>query len=273
MPGAYGSGSRRWPASGAFLADPARARLNVHQRDYDRAQLTDGLLDLVDALPAAAPECRTAFLDCARDFLSGVDPRLFPTLPVELRMRWYLIRAGRLADLLTLLVHEARNPAGFTVAGPPLRKRAVLPLTPPLELPPGVTRLDRADFPVRARVQEAVWRDGVLVLRGYAYIRNLDAAARHSYLRTAVLSCGRRRILLPLRPVSMLEATAESGQEQHCYDWSGFELRIDPTRLRRGGRWEEGDWTVGVVLGVGGRGAGGGAARPGDRLRRHAVRP
>lgn len=100
-----------------FLADPAHARLRGYQRDYDRAQLTDGLLDLVEALPAAAPECRTAFLDCARDFLSGVDPRLFPTLPVELRMRWYLIRAGRLADLLTLLTHEARNPAGSPSRG------------------------------------------------------------------------------------------------------------------------------------------------------------
>ncbi|MCF3147225.1 bifunctional glycosyltransferase/CDP-glycerol:glycerophosphate glycerophosphotransferase [Streptomyces platensis] len=231
-----------------FLADPARAGLSGHRRDYDRAQLTEGLLDLVEALPGAAPECRTAFLDCARNFLSGVDPRLFATLPVELRMRWYLIRAGRLADLLALLTHEARNPAGFTVAGPPLRKRAVLPLTPPLELPPGVTRLDRADFPVVARVREAVWRDGVLVLRGYAYLRNLDAAARHRYLRTAVLSCGRRRVLLPLRAVPMPEATAESGQELHCYDWSGFELRLDPARLRKGGRWEEGDWTVGVLL-------------------------
>ncbi|QIK08494.1 bifunctional glycosyltransferase family 2 protein/CDP-glycerol:glycerophosphate glycerophosphotransferase [Streptomyces sp. ID38640] len=231
-----------------FLADPARDGLSGHRRDYDHAQLTEGLLDLVESLPGAAPECRTAFLDCARDFLSGVDPRLFPTLPVELRMRWYLIRAGRLADLLALLTHEARNPAGFTVAGPPLRKRAVLPLTPPLELPPGVTRLDRADFPVVARVREAVWRDGVLVLRGYAYLRNLDAAARHRYLRTAVLSCGRRRILLPLRSVAMPEATAESGQELHCYDWSGFELRLDPARLRRGGHWEEGDWTVGVLL-------------------------
>ncbi|MFJ4533554.1 bifunctional glycosyltransferase/CDP-glycerol:glycerophosphate glycerophosphotransferase [Streptomyces nigrescens] len=241
-----------------FLADPARDRLSGHRRDYDRAQLTEGLLDLVESLPGAAPECRTAFLDCARDFLSGVDPRLFPTLPVELRMRWYLIRAGRLADLLALLTHEARNPAGFTVAGPPLRKRAVLPLTPPLELPPGVTRLDRADFPVVARVREAVWRDGALVLRGYAYLRNLDAAARHRYLRTAVLSCGRRRILLPLRAVAMPEATAESGQELHCYDWSGFEMRLDPARLRRGGHWEEGDWTVGVLLasaGVVGSGA------------------
>ncbi|MGW8396138.1 CDP-glycerol glycerophosphotransferase family protein [Streptomyces lydicus] len=235
-----------------FLADPARVHLNAYAADYDRWLLTGGLLDLVEGLPGAAPEARTAFLDCARGFLSEVDPGLFPGLPVELRMRWYLIRAGRPADLLTLLGHEARNPAGFTVAGPPLRKRAVLPLRPSLELPPGVTRLERADFPARARVVEAVWRDGALLLRGYAYLRNVDAAHRHGYLRTVVLSCGRRRVLLPLRPVLMPEATAESGQELHCYDWSGFEVRVDPARLRRGGRFEEGDWAVGVLLASGG---------------------
>ncbi|WP_258527826.1 bifunctional glycosyltransferase/CDP-glycerol:glycerophosphate glycerophosphotransferase [Streptomyces sp. NBRC 110611] len=231
-----------------FLGDPARPHLNVYQYDYDRAQLTGGLLDLVEGLPAAAPEARTAFLDCARGLLSSVDPRLFRTLPVELRMRWYLVRAGRMADLLTLLGHEARNPAGFTVAGPPLRKRAVLPLSPSPALPSRVLRLERADFPVRARVLEAVWRDGALTLRGYAYIRNLPAAHRHSYVRTLVLSCGRRRILLPLRPVVLPEATAWSGQELHCYDWSGFEVRLDAARLRRAGRWEGGDWSVGVVL-------------------------
>ncbi|MFJ6749649.1 CDP-glycerol glycerophosphotransferase family protein [Streptomyces sp. NPDC091266] len=232
----------------AFLADPARPRWTAYRSDYDRAQLTDGLLDLVEALPAATPQCRTAFLDCARDFLARVDPRLFPALSVELRMRWYLIRTGRLDDLLTLLAHEARNPGGFTVAGPPLRKRAVLPLTPPLALPPGVTRLERADFPVRAQVHEAEWRGGMLHLRGHAYLRNLDAATRHSYLRTVLLTQGRRRILLPLRPVAMPEVTADSGQEQHCYDWSGFEVALDPGRLRRGGRWEPGEWSVGVIV-------------------------
>ncbi|MCZ1009652.1 hypothetical protein O1L68_25915 [Streptomyces lydicus] len=112
----------------------------------------------------------------------------------------------------------------------------------------------------------------MLVLRGYAYIRNVDAATRHSYLRTAVLSYGRRRILLPLRPVAMPEATAESGQELHCYDWSGFELRLDPARLRKGGRWEEGDWSVGCCWRRRG-GAGRAAARRRDRLRRRPVRP
>ncbi|MEU9114206.1 CDP-glycerol glycerophosphotransferase family protein [Streptomyces sp. NPDC048483] len=253
----------RFAAVGAirrFLADPAHPARHAFRRDYDRWVLTDGLLDLVAALPAAAPECRAAFLEGARDVLAGVDPRLFPTLPVELRMRWYLIRAGRLADLVALLAYEARNPAGFDVVGPPLRKRAVLPFAPLLELPPGVTRLDRTDLPVRARVLEAVWRwgsarsgraesgGGSLVLRGYAYIRNLDVPARHGSLRTVVLAQGRRRILLPLRPVAMPRATAESGQERHCYDGAGFEVTLDPARLRRGGRWEEGDWTVGVIV-------------------------
>ncbi|MGW5942920.1 bifunctional glycosyltransferase/CDP-glycerol:glycerophosphate glycerophosphotransferase [Streptomyces celluloflavus] len=231
-----------------FLADPGRTRWTAHLRDYDRSQLADELPGLIEALPAAGPEGRAAFLECARDFARRVEPRLFRALPVELRMRWHLIRAGRLAELLALLAHEARDPAGFTVAGPPLHKRAVPSVTPALDLPPGVTRLERADFPVRARVTEAVWRDGALLLRGYAAIRNLPAPSRHSYLRTMVLAHGRRRILLPLRPVEMARATADSGQEQHCYDWSGFEVRIDPGRLRGAGRRAAGDWTVGVLL-------------------------
>ncbi|MCB5911732.1 bifunctional glycosyltransferase/CDP-glycerol:glycerophosphate glycerophosphotransferase [Streptomyces pinistramenti] len=236
----------------AFLADPARTRGIPCREDYDRERLTDGLRDLVEALPAAGPEVRTAFLERARGYLARVEPRLLGTLPVELRMRWYLIRSGHLDDLLRLLAHQQRNPAAFRVAGTPLRRRAVLPLDPPLGLPPGVTRLDRADFPVRARVQEAVWRDGALRLRGYAYIRNLAAPGRHSYLGTAVLTQGRRRILLPLRTLRMPQATLDSGQEQHCYDWSGFEVTLDPYRLRRAGRWQEGSWQVGVVIAAAG---------------------
>ncbi|MEU2363647.1 CDP-glycerol glycerophosphotransferase family protein [Streptomyces noursei] len=242
----------------ALLADPVH-RVDAGLRAaYDRAQLTGGLLDLVAAAPGAAPEVRTAFLDCARDFLAGTDPRALRALPVELRMRWYLVRSGRLADLGTLLAHEVRNPGGFAVAGSPLRRRAVLPVAPPVELPAGVVRLERSDFPVRAEVREAVWRGGVLLLRGWAYVRNLPAASRHGALRTVVLSCGRRRVVLPVRTVAMPEATAASGQELHCYDWSGFEVRLDPARLRRGGRLVPGEWRVEVLL------ASAGAVRSGE---------
>ncbi|MFE4021070.1 CDP-glycerol glycerophosphotransferase family protein [Streptomyces sp. NPDC059101] len=242
----------------ALLADPVRPACGRLRADYDRAQLTEGLVDLVAAAPGAAPEVRTALLDCARDFLARTDPRLLRALPVELRMRWYLVRAGRLADLGTLLAHEARNPGGFAVVGPPLRRR----VAPPVALPAGVVRLERADFPVRAEVREAVWRGGVLLLRGWAYVRNLPAGSRHGALRTVVLSCGRRRIVLPLRTVAMPEATAASGQELHCYDWSGFELRLDPARLRRGGRPADGEWRVEVLVASAGVVRSGGLAAP-----------
>ncbi|MFD9816021.1 CDP-glycerol glycerophosphotransferase family protein [Streptomyces sp. NPDC059080] len=233
---------------GEFLADPARTRGVSCRGEYDRAQLTEGLHDLVEALPAAAPEVRTAFLEHARAYLSRVDPRLMAALPVETRMLWYLVRAGRPDDLLRLLAYRRRQATAFLVTGVPLRRRAALPLDPPLRLPSAVTRLGRDDFPVRAHVQEAVWRDGLLHLRGYAYIRNLGAPHRHSYLGTLVLAQGRRRIVLPLRPVESARATAESGQELHCYDWSGFEVTLDPRRLRRLGRWQGGDWRVTVTL-------------------------
>ncbi|GAA3177196.1 MULTISPECIES: bifunctional glycosyltransferase/CDP-glycerol:glycerophosphate glycerophosphotransferase [Streptomyces] len=232
---------------GEFLADPARTRGVSCRAEYDRAQLTEGLHDLVEALPAAAPETRTAFLEHARAYLSRVDPRLLSALPVETRMLWYLVRAGRPEELLRLVAYRRRQAAAFLVTGVPLRRRAALPLDPPLRLPSAVTRLGRDDFPVRAHVQEAAWRDGLLFLRGYAYIRNLGAPHRHSYLGTLVLAQGRRRIVLPLRPVESAAATAESGQELHCYDWSGFEVVLDPRRLRRLGRWPDGDWRVTVT--------------------------
>ncbi|MEU3714210.1 bifunctional glycosyltransferase/CDP-glycerol:glycerophosphate glycerophosphotransferase [Streptomyces catenulae] len=232
---------------GEFLADPARTRGVSLRAEYDRAQLTEGLDDLLGALPGAAPEVRTAFLEQARDYLSGVAPQLPAALPVERRMLWYLVRAGRPEELLRLLAYRRRQEAAFLVTGVPLRRRAALPLDPPLRLPSAVTRLGRDDFPVRAHLQEAVWRDGLLFLRGYAYIRNLGAPHRHSYLGTLVLAQGRRRIVLPLRPVESAAATAESGQGLHCYDWSGFEVVLDPRRLRRLGRWQEGDWRVTVT--------------------------
>ncbi|MDF9813510.1 CDP-glycerol glycerophosphotransferase family protein [Streptomyces sp. SPB162] len=112
--------------------------------------------------------------------------------------------------------------------------------------------LSAADLPVRSRLLETRWQDGKLVLRGYAYIRNLDASVRRRSLKAAVLTSGRRRLLLPLRTVPAPEATDASDQEQHCYDWSGFEITVDPARLRRGGRWSAGQWRIGVTVATSG---------------------
>ncbi|NEA76250.1 CDP-glycerol:glycerophosphate glycerophosphotransferase [Streptomyces sp. SID13588] len=226
------------------------------KREYDRSILSGDLLDCAGALPMAGPEYREVFMDRARDFLARVDPSLHGELPVGLRITCHLIREGRLDDLLAALAHEERNHAGFTVAGPPLRRRAEIPdgarAGGTIRLPYDVAALSAADLPVRSRLLETRWQDGKLVLRGYAYIQNLDASAKRRSLKTAVLTSGRRKLLVPLRTVPVPEATDTSRQEQHCYDWSGFEITVDPKRLRRGGRWTAGRWRLGVTVATSG---------------------
>lgn len=237
-----------------FLADPANTRWSKHKRDYDRSVLTDDLLYFVEALPMAGPEYHQVFLDRVRDYLGRVDPTLFPALPVELRIRWELIREGRLADLLEVLAHEQHGGRTvFDVAGPPLRKRAVIVRGDgsPVPLPRAVTAVGTKDLPVVARLSELEWRDGKLILRGHAYVRNVDAGARRTSLKTAVLMSGRRKLLLPVRTVRVPEVTDTARQERHAYDWSGFEITVDPKRLRHKGGWTAGQWRLGVVLAAG----------------------
>ncbi|MEV0282055.1 CDP-glycerol glycerophosphotransferase family protein [Streptomyces sp. NPDC050610] len=237
-----------------FLADPANTRWSAHKRDYDRSVLTEDLPHFVDRLPTAGADYRDAFMDRARDWASRVDPELFKELPVDLRVKWQLIRERRLAELIAVLEYERRNASGFLVHGLPLRKRAVLPGADgtPVPLPSSVTRLTSEDFPVRAGVREILWRDGTLVIRGYAYIRNLGAPSRLRTRKTALVTSGRHRLLVPLRTVHMPEATHNSRQERHCYDWSGFEITVDPQRLKGDERWRPGRWQVDVVVAASG---------------------
>jgi CDP-glycerol glycerophosphotransferase len=242
-----------------FLADPANTRWSRHKRDYDRSVLTDDLLYFIEALPMAGPEYHRVFMDRAGDYLSRVDPALYPGLPVELRLRWELIREGRLDDLLTVLRHERHGGRTvFDLAGPPLRKRAavVRPDGSPVPLSRAATAVGSSDLPVTARLRDVSWRDGKLVLKGYAYIRNVDARTRRSSLKTAVATSGRRKLLLPVRTVKVPDVTDEQTQERHCYDWSGFEITVAPERLRTDGRWKAAQWRIGIVV------AGGSAVRP-----------
>ncbi|WP_329210423.1 CDP-glycerol glycerophosphotransferase family protein [Streptomyces sp. NBC_00683] len=222
----------------AFLA----GRDPVQQRRYDASCLRDDFVYFLEGLTMGGPAYRTAFMAGAGSFLDRAGSAAPAGLPAEARIRWQLVRERRLDDLLAVLAFERNDGAGtFAVEGLPGRRRAVHP---------GVAgsigaRLGRGDLPAVARLVEASWgEDGKLTLRGYAYIRNLPAeAARHS-LKTGVLrTAGSRRLrAVPVRTVRMPRATADSGQELHCYDYAGFDMVLDPERLGPGSRM------VGVVV-------------------------
>ncbi|MFJ7411933.1 CDP-glycerol glycerophosphotransferase family protein [Streptomyces sp. NPDC098077] len=217
----------------------------AQRRAYDASCLRDDFGYFLDGLPMGGEAYRTAFLEGAGAFVDRAGPGALEGLPVELRVKWSLVRERRLDDLLEVLAFERANGAGtFAVEGLPGRRRAVYP---------GVrgasARLARTDIPAVARLLEARWgADGRLRLRGYAYLRNLPAASARQRLTVGMVRAegGRQVRPVPVRSGSAPEATVNSGQELHGYDHAGFEMVLDPDRLpaTADGR----GWLVGLVL-------------------------
>ncbi|MET9770645.1 CDP-glycerol glycerophosphotransferase family protein [Streptomyces sp. NPDC006415] len=214
------------------------------KRRYDAHALSGDLWLFIEALPDGDAEFHEAFLEHAGAFAATVEPDVLASLPLHLRVKWQLIRERRLPELLALLADEKKDRDTFHVAGL-LRPRAHHPaVRDPLR--PATTALAPADLPVHAHLTEAVWRDGLLHLTGYAYVRNAPGGPpRLGWLRS-----GKRLIPLRLRPLGGDEATARSGRSLHRYDRAGFTAVVDPRRLTaRSGRttWQP----EAVVVGAG----------------------
>ncbi|MFJ1778745.1 CDP-glycerol glycerophosphotransferase family protein [Streptomyces anulatus] len=217
----------------------------AQRRAYDASCLRDDFGYFLDGLPMGGEAYRAAFLEGAGAFVDRAGPGALEGLPVELRIKWALVRERRLEELLTVLAFERANGAGtFAVEGPLGRRRAVYP---------GVrgasARLARTDIPAVARLLEARWgADGKLRLRGYAYLRNLPAASARHRLTVGMVRAERGRQVrpVPVRSVDAPEATANSGQELHGYDHAGFEMVLDPDRLPAA--TDGGGWLIGLVL-------------------------
>ncbi|MFF2719927.1 CDP-glycerol glycerophosphotransferase family protein [Streptomyces sp. NPDC058011] len=212
------------------------------KRRYDAHALSGDLWLFIEALPDGDEEFHTAFLDHAGAFAATVDPEVFAGLPLDLRVKWQLIRERRIAELLALLGEEKSDRDTFHVRGL-LRLRAHhAAVRDPL--PSAATALTSADLPVHAHLTEAVWRDGLLRLTGYAYVRNAPGGPpRLGWLRS-----GKRLIPLRLRPTAGDEATARSGRSLHRYTRAGFEAAVDPRSIASKAKAGRTTWKLEAAL-------------------------
>ncbi|MFD3657234.1 CDP-glycerol glycerophosphotransferase family protein [Streptomyces sp. NPDC058620] len=218
------------------------------KRRYDGHALSGDLWLFIDALPDGDAAFHEAFLEHANAFAATVDPAVVDALPLHLRVKWQLIRERRMPELLALLAYEKSDRDTFHVRGP-LRPRAQYPVIEG-PLPHRATALSGTDLPVHAHLTEAVWRDGLLRLKGYAYVRNAPGRSAG----TGWLRSGRRVLPLRLRTFRTDEAAARSGRTLHRYERSGFEAVVDPRRLAAKGAGKSGrtTWKLeSVVLGGG----------------------
>ncbi|WP_442811971.1 CDP-glycerol glycerophosphotransferase family protein [Streptomyces sp. NBC_01803] len=199
-------------------------------------------------LPEASAEDRASFLAEAADFLASADAAKLTKLPPLARVKWYLARERRLEELLTVLRFERENPSAFPVQGR-LRPYVSIPGVDDRVLPSSVARLRPREMPARARATEVLWRDGKVILRGYAYVQNIPGGRTGPMPRLAWLRRpGGGRVPVKFRPEEAQRATRDSKQALHNYDDAGFEIVIDPERLKTRGRWRAGTWGLTLAL-------------------------
>ncbi|KMS82118.1 MULTISPECIES: bifunctional glycosyltransferase/CDP-glycerol:glycerophosphate glycerophosphotransferase [Streptomyces] len=219
------------------------------KQEYDARVLTDDLRLFLNVVPDGDEEYRDEFLRSANRFLDHIDPKVVMALPTHLRVQWLLVRKHQLDELITLLASQRRKEP-IEVSGL-VRKYASFPALADAELdvPRKALRID-PDLRMRAPLKDVSWSEGKLVLAGHAWIDKIDLPSKRSSVKVLQLrkDKSRRRMVLPARNVERPEATTDSGQERYNYDWAGWEVTIDPAKLRKGGEWQEGLWHVGLGL-------------------------
>ncbi|MFF3321984.1 CDP-glycerol glycerophosphotransferase family protein [Streptomyces sp. NPDC002889] len=201
------------------------------RRRYEATVLASDLWLFMEALVDGDAEYHEAFLRHAGAFADTAGQQVLDGLPLHLRVKWQLVRERRLAELLELIAYEKQGGRdAFRVRGLRRPRAQYTVLTAPL--PRRADRLGAADLPVIAHLTEVAWREGMLHLKGYAYVRNRPAGERRP-VTFGWLRAGKRRVVpLRLRAADVPEASADSRQNLHCYDRAGFETVVDPRRLK-----------------------------------------
>ncbi|WP_441245739.1 CDP-glycerol glycerophosphotransferase family protein [Kitasatospora sp. McL0602] len=90
------------------------------------------------------------------------------------------------------------------------------------------------------------WTERGLELTGSAHPGDRDTTWLSSAFTTVTAlppgSHQHKAVRLRTRHEQNAEVTEASGQTEHNHDWAAFTALLAPAKLRRGGRWTEGDW-------------------------------
>jgi CDP-glycerol glycerophosphotransferase len=237
-----------------FLAEQ---KFFVSKAVYDRSAVGQDLRFFLDVLPSADPEYRRLFLDLVNAFIDGAHEWcLEQPLAID-RVKWQLVRRRALPELLEVLRFEDEElPVKPAVRGRGGRWYGDYPYRSDerLRLPASAYRLEDELVPV-SQIDDVSWDGDALRIEGYAYISMIGAPTQDFQTVEVLarrLGWRRKKIRLETVAVHRPDVTTAAAQEFASLDWSGFVATLDTAQLKRGERWGDGTWEIGIRIRAGG---------------------
>ncbi|MGW6708153.1 bifunctional glycosyltransferase/CDP-glycerol:glycerophosphate glycerophosphotransferase [Streptomyces sp. NPDC054956] len=223
-------------------------------RDYDRNVLSEELPLIYKYVPEGGAGFHAAFVKEVGGLVREIGTGPWADMTVADRLKAFLAGEGRVEEFIALVRHQRDFTYSVPVKGL-ARPQADYPfLKGPV--PSKVLTLGTRERRVVSRLEQAVWSDGKLLLRGYALPGHLGAESRLGSRKVLIFreNGKRRRTVVGTRTVASPMATVNAPHLalRHA-DWAGFTAVVDPTSFQTGGKWSEGIWSTSVaVTGAGG---------------------
>ncbi|MFD0800344.1 CDP-glycerol glycerophosphotransferase family protein, partial [Streptomonospora algeriensis] len=229
------------------------ASLTGSDRDlWDQRALRSDLRSILLRLDDADDATRRRFLDLANAYLGTVSRRVLDGLAPLHRLNYFLVRKRQEERLLEAVIFQK---SVELKKAPVVRRGLHYYIRYPFfeDAGAGVPRdLYRADseLKVRQKTESVEWRDGRLVVSGRVGIVHLRAARRwqQQILAFAVNAGTGRRIPVPVRVRRAAEYRLPDVPTAARHDYGGFEITVDPARLRTSGAWQEARWELELVV-------------------------
>ncbi|PSK92948.1 CDP-glycerol:poly(glycerophosphate) glycerophosphotransferase [Murinocardiopsis flavida] len=231
------------------VSDFLRERgLDEGRRNWDATALGSDLRIFMQVLDDAGEEFRAEFLRLGNDYLDTVDPATLPRLKSIERLKWHLVRRSMLPELLEVLTFNKsveQRKARAVRHGTRYYSEYPFKDDPAAAVPREVYRLD-GELVIRQKAERIEWRDGRLVVTGRACLRSLRPNRRiQQYMRAWLVNPETgARVRVPVTAHRANEYLLPPDAATARRDWGGYEISIDPAKLRTSGGYAPGSWFV-----------------------------
>ncbi|QBI53335.1 CDP-glycerol glycerophosphotransferase family protein [Streptomonospora litoralis] len=219
---------------------------------WDSRALRSDVRSILLRMDGADDDARRVFLDLANAYLDTVARSVLDSLGPLHRLNYFLVRKRqeeRLLETVTFQKSVELKKAPVVRRGLHYYLRYPFFEDAAAGVPREVYRAD-SELKVRQKTESVEWRDGRLVVSGRVGVVHLRAARRwhQQILAFAVDTETGRRTPVPVKVRRAAEYRLPDLPTAARHDFGGFEITLDPERLRTGGGWQSGSWQLELVV-------------------------